>query len=197
MFREYFLKTFKKPNNYQFYLLSFLKLCDHISHKSLRPIQFLENLWKFENGPVCRNKSSTFPLLNVAAYWKNSNNEACAKKLSKILTNNNDNRGRGIGFRIYVKYFRLILATIFQQEGVSTTINTVRKESPILGLFFSTQKTFTSLKKKSNRNIKKMCKICSKLTIKRPERCHLCRSGLCIGSFEYVQHFFLVFLVLL
>ena len=59
-----------------------------------------KNLWKFWNGPLCRNKSSPFPLLNVAAYWKSSNSEACAKKLSQILANNIDTGGREIGLRI-------------------------------------------------------------------------------------------------
>ena len=58
---------------------------------------------KFWNGPLCRNKSCPFPLLNVAAYWQSSNSEACAKKLSQVLPNNIDNRGRGIGFRIDVR----------------------------------------------------------------------------------------------
>ena len=58
------------------------------------------------NGPFYRNKSGSFPLLNVAAYWKSSNSEACAKKLSPILANDIDNGGRGIGLRIYVRYCR-------------------------------------------------------------------------------------------
>ena len=35
------------------------------------------------------------PLLNVAAYLKSSNTEACANKL-KILANNTENEGRGL-----------------------------------------------------------------------------------------------------
>ena len=54
-----------------------------------------KNLWKFWNGPLCRNKSGPFPLLNIAAYLQNSNAEAFAKKLSQILTNSIDNRGKG------------------------------------------------------------------------------------------------------
>ena len=63
-----------------------------------------KNLWKFLNGRLCRNKSGLFTLLNVAAYWKSSNSQACAKKLSQILANNIDNGGRGISLRIYVRY---------------------------------------------------------------------------------------------
>ena len=47
-----------------------------------------------------------FPLLNVAAHWKSSNIEACAKKLSQILANNIDNGGRGVSLRIDVRFYR-------------------------------------------------------------------------------------------
>ena len=66
-----------------------------------------KNLLKFWNGPLCRNKSGTFPQLNVTVYWKSSATEACAKKLSQILANNNENGGRGIGLRIYMRYCKL------------------------------------------------------------------------------------------
>ena len=70
----------------------------------MRLSQFLENLWKFWNGPLWRNKSGPFSPLNVAGYWKSSNTKACAKKLSLILANNIDHGGKGVGFRIYVRY---------------------------------------------------------------------------------------------
>ena len=41
-------------------------------------------------------KSDPFPFLNVAAYWRSSNTEAYAKKLSQILANNIDNGGGGL-----------------------------------------------------------------------------------------------------
>ena len=37
-----FKKLPEKWNNYRFYLPNFLKFCDNISHKLLRPSQFLE-----------------------------------------------------------------------------------------------------------------------------------------------------------
>ena len=64
-----------------------------------------KNLWKFWNGPLCRKKSGLFSLLNVAGYWKSSNIKVSAKKLSRILANNINHRGRRIGLRIYVKYW--------------------------------------------------------------------------------------------
>ena len=65
-----------------------------------------KNLWKFWNGSLCRNESGPFPLLNIAAHWQSSNTEACAKKLSQILTNKIDNGARGIGLKIYLRYCR-------------------------------------------------------------------------------------------
>ena len=55
-----------------------------------------KNLRKFWNGPLYRYKPGPFPQLSVAAYWQSSNTEACAKKLSQILANNIENRGRGL-----------------------------------------------------------------------------------------------------
>ena len=85
--------------------VSFGAIDCNISHKLSRPSQFLEKFMEFWNGSLCRNKSGTFPQLNVTAYWKSSNTEPCAKKLSQILANNTDNGGRGIGLRIYVRYY--------------------------------------------------------------------------------------------
>ena len=51
-------------------------------------------------------------LLNVVAYWKNSNSQACAKKLSQMLASNIDNERRVIGLRIYVRYCSYSLVQI-------------------------------------------------------------------------------------
>ena len=45
----------------------------------------------------------------------------------------------------------------------------------------------------NNRNTRKRCEICSKLTIKTPERR---RSGVFIANFELISHLFLVLLLL-
>ena len=39
-----------------------------------------------------------------------------------------------------------------------------------------------------NRNTRTRCQICSKLTIKIPERRHWCRFGIFIGNFEHISH---------
>ena len=50
--------------------------------------------------------------------------------------------------------------------------------------------------KVNNRNTRKRCKICSKLTIKTPERSHCRRAGAFIINFEQISYLFLVFLLL-
>ena len=94
-------KTFKRSagsqNNYQFYLPNFPKFCGNISHKLLRPSEFLE---KIQAPPL------QAPLLNAAESWKGSHtNKACAMELSHILAKNICNARRGIGLRIYLRCF--------------------------------------------------------------------------------------------
>ena len=81
-----------------FVTISHINYCDQVNS--------WKNVWKFWNGPPCRDKSSPFPLLSVAGYWKSSNTEACAQKLSQIPANNIDHGERRIGLRIYVRYCR-------------------------------------------------------------------------------------------
>ena len=52
------------------------------------------------------------------------------------------------------------------------------------------------LLKFNNRNTRETCEICSKLTIKSPERCHWRRFGVFIVNFENISHLFLMFLLL-
>ena len=50
--------------------------------------------------------------------------------------------------------------------------------------------------KVNNRNTRTRCKICSKLTLKTPERRYWGRSGVFIVNFEHISHLVLVFLLL-
>ena len=50
--------------------------------------------------------------------------------------------------------------------------------------------------KVKNRNTRSRCEICSKLTLKTPERHHWRRSGVFIVNFEHISHLVLVFLLL-
>ena len=52
------------------------------------------------------------------------------------------------------------------------------------------------LLKVNSRNTRTRCEICSKLTIKLPERCHWRLSGNFIVNFEHISYFVLVFLLL-
>ena len=52
------------------------------------------------------------------------------------------------------------------------------------------------LTKANNRNTGTRCEICSKLTIKTPERRHWRRSGVFIVNFEHISHLVLVFILL-
>ena len=54
----------------------------------------------------------------------------------------------------------------------------------------------TYLFKVNNRNTRKRCEICSKLTIKISEQGHWHRSGVFIAKFEHTSHLFLVFTLL-
>ena len=52
------------------------------------------------------------------------------------------------------------------------------------------------LLKVNNRNTRIRCEICSKLTIKTPERRHWCRSSVFNVNFEHISHLVLMFLLL-
>ena len=54
----------------------------------------------------------------------------------------------------------------------------------------------TDLFKVDNGSTRERYEICSKLTIKTPERRQLRRSGVFIVNFDYISHLFLVFLLL-
>ena len=49
--------------------------------------------------------------------------------------------------------------------------------------------------KVNNVNTKTICEICSKLTIKTPDRRHLCRSDIFMVNFEQISHCFGVSIV--
>ena len=49
--------------------------------------------------------------------------------------------------------------------------------------------------KVNNKNTRKKCEICSKLTIKRPQRRQWRRSGVFIDNFEHISYFFQVLLL--
>ena len=50
-----------------------------------------------------------------------------------------------------------------------------------------------NLFKVNNRNTRKRCEICSKVTIKAPERRQCHRSSVCIVNFEHISYLSLLF----
>ena len=83
----------------------------------------------------------------------------------------------------------LILRNICERLLVCTPL--------LLLLYISWVKTANIfMLKVNNRNTRKRCVICSKLTMKTPERYHWCRSDSFIIMFEHISRPFLVFLLL-
>ena len=68
------------------------------------------------------NKSGSSPLLNVVAYWKSDNTETYAKKLSQILPNNANNRGRVGGLRIPRYCRKVILSVLLNTSFISVRL---------------------------------------------------------------------------
>ena len=62
--------------------------------------------------------------------------------------------------------------------------------------YFQSYKRFENMFKINNKNTRTSCEICSKLTMKTPERCQWRRPGAFIVNFEYILHLVLVFLLL-
>ena len=79
-------------NNFQVFMS--LATISYINYW-LRPSQLLRKNYGNSGMVHFEEINQTLPLLNVAAYWKSSNTEACTKKLSQTLLNNIDNGGVG------------------------------------------------------------------------------------------------------
>ena len=75
---------------------------------------------------------------------------------------------------------------IREKHNISDDHVTVTFENPVDNHMF----------KVNNRDARTRCKICSKLTIKTPQRRQWRRSGVFIVNFEHISHLLLVFLLL-
>ena len=77
-----------------------------------------------------------------------------------------------------------------------------KKQKQIGAFIISKTMCFISVKsniyliKYNNRNTRKSCEICLNLTTKTPEQRQQRRSGVFIGNFKRISHFFIVFLLL-
>ena len=94
--------------------------------------------------------------------------------------------------RNYPKFFK----TISNSLNTFTHSNKTRKIGLQSILHVKVYLAGFYLLKVKNRNTRTRCKICSKLTIKTPERCQWHRSGVLIVNFEHVSQLVLVFLFL-
>ena len=96
-----FFKITGKSNTYQFYLPNFLKFCDNISHKLLKPSQFLKKIY--------RNRPDPSPYSMLQDVGRKATPKLATTNSTKylqILVNNIDNGVRKAGLRIYVRYWR-------------------------------------------------------------------------------------------
>ena len=85
---------------------------------------------------------------------------------------------------------------IVSVQGYLMLINRVKLMLLILKQYLLSIPAGIYLLKVNNKNIRTMCEICSKLTIKIPERHHWGRSGIFIVNFEHISDVALVFLLL-
>ena len=76
------------------------------------PGKIYGSLWRCKLGP--------FHLLNIAAYWKSSNKEASANKLSQILANSTDNQETRAVLKNHVDYCRLLFITLHRKQEQSS-----------------------------------------------------------------------------
>ena len=104
------------------------------------------------------------------------------KHLQEIQINNTTRKLRNISFG---RSFEIVSTFLV---GNSTTSHYLIK--------YNNYPAGNCMFKVNNRNTRARCEICSKLTIKIPERCQLRRSGIFIVNFEHISHLVLVFLLL-
>ena len=86
----------------------------------------------------------------------------------------------------FLFYFSFVLFDKKQVKVSHIPVTLARGSYPVGNYMF----------KVNDRNTRTRCEICSKLTIKIPERRHWCRSGIFIVNFEHISHPVLLFLSL-
>ena len=62
------------------------------------------NCIRYLQTTLAMGKGGSSPLLNVAAYWESSNNRSLCQETVSDICKQHWSWGRGIGFRIYVRY---------------------------------------------------------------------------------------------
>ena len=106
-----------------------------------------------------------------------------------------------IMWKIIIVFFFLINPTLMRNMK-RVGCNAWHKKNCIDNFLYHFHKIFicfpagSYMLKVNNRKTRTRCEICSKLTIKTPERHHWRSSGVFIVSFEHISHLLLMFLLL-
>ena len=106
-----------------------------------------------------------------------------------------------LSFDLHFKNLTRVLLQCFLEIWVRSQLS---QNFPKIIIFKILQKIFhlrflatgNYMPKFNNKNTRTRCEICSKLTIKTPERSQWRRSGVFIVNFEHILHLVLVFLLL-
>ena len=106
------------------------------------------------------------------------------------MNNSWNNLASNRAFIEYVSYALYQVFQIYSSIVSSRILNTwlwIRNIIRIINLYM---KTYIYLFKVSNRNTRKRCEICSKLTIKTTKQSQEGHSGVFIVNFKHILHFF-------
>ena len=91
-----------------------------------------------------------------------------------------------------IPQFSCSIISVCETDLMNTIFSFLHSESQSVAPCLSVVYLF----KVNSRNTRARCKICSKLTIKTPERRHWRCSGVLIVNFEHILHLVLIFLLL-
>ena len=119
--------------------------------------------------------------INFSVYWLSEHSELYVTLLIVY-----DGTFREISFR-----WRLLVLTIFEKKLYHKCLTGTQ-----LRLFEGSIPANIYILKVNNRNTRKRCELCSKLTIKTPEPCRWRRSSVFIVNFDHISYIFLLFLLL-
>ena len=104
MWHDCFLNIARNPINYLFFRPSFLKCCDTMSLKLLRPYQFLKIVLRVYNGPLSHINQDLAPTQCFSMLEEQQHGSFCRETVSDSCKQQQYYLDRGMGLRIYVKY---------------------------------------------------------------------------------------------
>ena len=130
-------------------------------------------------------------------------NNRNTRKICEISPNSKWRCSQRCRFGVFIVNFEHISHILHFEQVNASLISTAtaprsnyKEKSNTVNLLTTTiDPAFIYLLKVNKRNTRRRCEICSKLTIKIPERRQWCCSGIFIVNFEHISHL-LVFLLL-